>query len=163
MGLFICLVKNNVLKLNYQIKLYIFEKGGENMRKIFKHVISLAIVAMLMVPVLAIPASAQTASPTSSDLFGKDFIEDNVELSSSDPRAIVGRIINVALGLLGVIAVAIILMGGFKWMTAGGNEDKVSEAKKLLGAGVIGLAIVLAAWAVANWVIDAIYEATMAA
>ena len=116
-----------------------------------------------MVPVLAIPASAQTASPTSSDLFGKDFIEDNVELSSSDPRAIVGRIINVALGLLGVIAVAIILMGGFKWMTAGGNEDKVSEAKKLLGAGVIGLAIVLAAWAVANWVIDAIYEATMAA
>ena len=126
------------------------------MRKIFKHVISLAIVAMFMVPVLA---SAQTTAPT-SDLFGKSYIEDNVELSSSDPRAIIGRIINVALGLLGVIAVAIILMGGFKWMTAGGNEDKVSEAKKLLGAGVIGLAIVLAAWAVANWVIDAIYEAT---
>lgn len=128
------------------------------MRKIFKHLISLAIVAMLMVPVLAIPASAQ-----SDDLFGKDYIEENTELSSSDPRAIVGRIINVALGLLGVIAVAIILMGGFKWMTAGGNEDKVSEAKKLLGAGVIGLAIVLAAWAVANWVIDAIYQATLGA
>jgi hypothetical protein len=45
-------------------------------------------------------------------------------------------------------------------MTAGGNEDKVSEAQKLLGAGVIGLAIVLAAWAVSTFVINAIYNAT---
>ena len=128
------------------------------MKKLFKHLISLAIVAVLMVPVLAMPASAQTEPGT---LLGTDIVANTIELSSDDPRAIVGRIINVALGLLGVIAVAIILMGGFKWMTAGGNEDKVSEAKKLIGAGVIGLAIVLAAWAVANWVIEQIYNATI--
>jgi small-conductance mechanosensitive channel len=45
-------------------------------------------------------------------------------------------------------------------MTAGGNEDKVAESKKLLGAGVIGLAIVLAAWSVATFVINSIYNAT---
>ncbi len=45
-------------------------------------------------------------------------------------------------------------------MTAAGNEDKVSEAKKLLGAGVIGLVIILAAWALSIFIIDSIYGAT---
>ena len=70
------------------------------------------------------------------------------------------RIINVALGLLGIIAVVIILAGGFKWMTAGGNEDKVAEARKLIFAGIIGLAIILSAWAIARFVIENLATAT---
>ena len=125
------------------------------MKKIYKHLMSLAIVALLLTPVFALQVSAQAD-------FGLDEVNNGLDnsLSNRDPRAIVGSIINVALGFLGVIAVAIILMGGFKWMTAGGNEDKVSEAKKLLGAGVIGLVIVLAAWAVSTFIIGAIYNAT---
>src|SRR5680860_737814 len=141
--------------LNHKNKLLTFKKGGENMKKIYKHLISLAIVALLLTPVFALQVSAQAD-------FGLNEVNNGLDnsLSNRDPRAIVGSIINVALGFLGVIAVAIILMGGFKWMTAGGNEEKVSEAKKLLGAGVIGLAIVLAAWAVSTFIIDAIYDAT---
>ena len=125
------------------------------MKKIYKHLISLAVVALLLTPVFALQVSAQAD-------FGLNEVGNGLDnsLSDRDPREIVGSIINVALGFLGVIAVAIILMGGFKWMTAGGNEDKVSEAKKLLGAGVIGLAIVLAAWAVSTFIINSIYNAT---
>jgi len=125
------------------------------MKKIYKHLISLAVVALLLTPVFALQVSAQAD-------FGLNEVGNGLDnsLSDRDPRAIVGSIINVALGFLGVIAVAIVLMGGFKWMTAGGNEDKVSEAKKLLGAGVIGLAIVLAAWAVSTFIINSIYNAT---
>ena len=54
----------------------------------------------------------------------------------------------------------IILLGGFKWMTAGGNEDKVGEAKKLIIAGVIGLIIILASWGIATFVINALVSAT---
>jgi len=72
----------------------------------------------------------------------------------------VSQIINVLLGLLGVIAVVIILMGGFKWMTAAGNEEKVGEAKKLLGAGIVGLVIILAAFAIASFVITNLATAT---
>jgi len=125
------------------------------MKKIYKHLMSLAIVTLLLTPVFALQVSAQTPPD-----FGLEEVGNEVNLANRDPRAIVGSIINVALGFLGVIAVAIILMGGFKWMTAGGNEDKVSEAKKLLGAGVIGLVIVLAAWAVSTFIIGAIYNAT---
>ncbi len=126
------------------------------MKKISKHLISLAIMAFLVLPFLALPASAQTAD------FGLNQVQNglNNTLSNSDPRAIIGRIINVALGFLGVIAVAIILFGGFKWMTAGGNEEKSSEARKLLAAGVIGLVIILASWAIASYVITALSKAT---
>jgi hypothetical protein len=130
------------------------------MKKLYKHLLSLAIVALLLTPVFAFQALAQT--PPQFDP-GLEPVGNEISLSNRDPREIVGSIINVALGFLGVIAVVIILMGGFKWMTAGGNEDKVSEAKKLLGAGVIGLVIVLAAWALSTFVINAIYNSTVGA
>jgi len=122
------------------------------MKKFSKHLISFAIVALLALPMIALPAAAQTQD----NLFGLNQVSNglNNSLASSDPREVIGRIINVALGFLGVIAVGIILIGGFKWMTAGGNEDKTSEAKKLLGAGVIGLVIILSSWAIANFVIS---------
>lgn len=131
------------------------------MKKISKHLIAFAILALLVLPVFALPALAQNTNA----LFGVDQVDEglNGSLAKGDPRTIVARIINFALGLLGVIAVVIILYGGFKWMTAAGNEDQVSEAKKLLGAGVIGLVIILGAWAIATFIIDQIYVTTTGA
>ena len=77
-------------------------------------------------------------------------------LGSQDLKVTIVNVLNVLLGFLGIIAVVIILLGGFKWMTAGGNEDKVGEAKKLLGAGVVGLIIILSAYAIATYVIETI-------
>ena len=45
-------------------------------------------------------------------------------------------------------------------MTAGGNEDKVAEARKTIFAGIIGLAIILSAWAIARFVITQLSDAT---
>ena len=78
----------------------------------------------------------------------------NIGLGTEDPRTMIQLIVNLILTFLAIIAVIVILLGGFKWMTAGGNEDKVGEAKKLLIAGIIGLAIVLAAWGIALFVIN---------
>ncbi|PIY96861.1 MAG: hypothetical protein COY66_02370 [Candidatus Kerfeldbacteria bacterium CG_4_10_14_0_8_um_filter_42_10] len=69
-------------------------------------------------------------------------------LGSSDLQTTVIAIIQWVLGLLGLVAVIMILLGGFKWMTAGGNEEKIESAKKLLTAAIIGLVIVLLAWAI---------------
>ncbi|KKQ40372.1 MAG: hypothetical protein US58_C0021G0004 [Candidatus Magasanikbacteria bacterium GW2011_GWA2_37_8] len=81
-------------------------------------------------------------------------------LGTADVRDTVAKIIRVAMGLLGIVAVVIILIGGFTWMTAGGNEEKVGEAKKWIFAGVIGLAIILSAYALANFVITNLVNAT---
>jgi len=80
----------------------------------------------------------------------------NPGLGTQDVVATVTNIIQIVIGFLGVIAIIIVLIGGFKWMTSAGNEEKVSEAKKLLGAGVIGLVIILAAYAITTFVIGAL-------
>jgi len=127
------------------------------MKKISKHLIAFAILALLVLPIVHV--SAQSLD------YGANYVNNGLgnSLQTGDPRTIIAKIINFALGFLGVIAVALILYGGFKWMTAAGNEEKVTEAKKLLGAGIIGLIIILAAWAIASFVIGAIYNQTMGA
>lgn len=91
---------------------------------------------------------------------GLNEIEGEIELGNRDIRETIASIINVLMGLLGIIAVVIILLGGFKWMTAGGSEDKVGEAKKLIMQGIIGLVIILSAWAIARFVVDSLVTAT---
>jgi len=124
------------------------------MKKISKHLMALAIVSLLVLPLFAVNAQ--------STVIQDGITETNTALGGSlgdadaDPRKIAANIINLALGFLGLIAVVIVLFGGFKWMTAAGNEDKVEEAKKVLGAGVVGLLIVLAAWGLSSWVINTI-------
>ena len=84
-----------------------------------------------------------------------------IGLGGQDIRTTVASIIRVAMGLLGIVAVVIILIGGFTWMTAGGNDDKVAEAKKWIFAGIIGLAIILSAYALSSFVIARLIEATV--
>lgn len=83
-------------------------------------------------------------------------------LGQKDIRVTIASIIKTAMGLLGIVAVVIILIGGFKWMTAGGAEDQVGEAKGYIFSGIIGLAIILSAYALATYVINSLVSATTA-
>lgn len=107
------------------------------------------------------------AGDTSEDTFGLKGVNTGLEddsgnnvLGNKDLRETIGDLIQVALSLLGVVAVVIILIGGFKWMTAGGNEEKVTEARKLIFSGIIGLAVILSAWAISIFVIEQLSTAT---
>ncbi len=83
-----------------------------------------------------------------------------VQLSAADPRVIAARIINVVLGLLGIIMVSLMVYAGFLWMTAGGNADQLERAKNIIRNAIIGLIIVMMSWAIATYVIRAIFGAT---
>ena len=91
---------------------------------------------------------------------GEKGIKDATGLSNKDPREIVANVVNVILGFLGIIAVVLILIGGFMWMTSMGSEEKTGTAKKIMSAGVIGLVIVLAAFGIAKFVVSAMITAT---
>ncbi|HRH23447.1 MAG TPA: hypothetical protein PK295_02360 [Candidatus Magasanikbacteria bacterium] len=79
-------------------------------------------------------------------------------LSSEDPRIVTIRIVNFALSLLGIVAVCIILYAGFTWMTAGGNDEKVGSAKKILTAAVMGLVIIMASYSIMSFVLRSLCE-----
>ena len=81
-------------------------------------------------------------------------------LGAGDPRAITARIINIILSLLGIIDVGLMLYAGFNWMTAGGNEEKITSAKGTIWASIIGLLIILSAYAISRFVLVRLYEAT---
>ena len=129
------------------------------MKKIF---FTLAISVLVIIPVFTVALTANAQSQADNMLWGG--YETNVQelsgLGNNDPRQMASQVVNIMLGFLGIIAVVIILLGGFKWMTASGDEAKVDEAKKLIGAGIIGLVVVLAAFGVAQFVINALYDAT---
>lgn len=82
------------------------------------------------------------------------------QLGTKSLTATIASVINVAMGLLGMVVVVLILAGGFLWMTSGGEEAKVTKAKGLIFGGVIGLAIILSAYAVAQFVVGSLLTAT---
>ena len=123
--------------------------------------LSLILVAVASTFVFAVSLPALAATQSGPDVWGTQtgnpqgggVVSSATGLGAKDPRAVAAQVINIILGFLGIVAVVIILLGGFKWMTAGGNEDKVGEAKKLIMAGIIGLIIILASFAIASFVL----------
>ena len=94
------------------------------------------------------------------EITGLGPVEDNTVLGSRDLRETATAIINAALGLLGIIAVVVVIIGGFFWMTAGGNEEQIGKAKGYIFSGIIGLAIILSAFAISKFVIEQLGAAT---
>ena len=84
----------------------------------------------------------------------------SIGLGTQDIRTTIANILNVAMGLLGIIAVVIILWGGFQWMVSGGDDTKVKNAKNRIIQGVVGLVIIITAYAIANFVITSLLQAT---
>jgi len=86
-----------------------------------------------------------------SDQYGMQFAQ-NVGLSTEDIRVSVVKIARTILGILGILALIIILYGGFVWMTSQGNAQKIELAKKILLNAAIGLIIIMMAFAIVQWI-----------
>ncbi len=95
---------------------------------------------------------AAIALPTVASALSLEDLGNTLGYGTADLKETVIKIINLVLGLLALIAVIMVIIGGFTWLTAGGNEEKVDKAKKIISAAVIGLIIVLLAWAVVIFV-----------
>ncbi|MFA6514331.1 MAG: pilin [Patescibacteria group bacterium] len=80
-------------------------------------------------------------------------------LGAEDPRILVGRIIQIVLSLLGIIILGLIIYAGFLWMTSNGEEDKITQAKRIITNAIIGLVITLSAWAITTFVISRLFGA----
>lgn len=86
---------------------------------------------------------------------GSGYDTDQTEI-----EPIIGTIIKSLLSFLGVIFFILTLYGGFLWMTSRGNSDQVSKAKDIIITAIVGLVVLLFAYAITYFVIDAITSAT---
>jgi len=117
-------------------------------KKLIKHAASYLLLLALFAPVMV------GASYTADDYkTGMGTVKLNAGDASVDIVGTVVSLVNIVLGLLGLIAVIIIMIGGFRWMTAQGSEDRVKDAQKTIKYGLIGLAIIVLAYVIVRVVI----------
>ena len=85
--------------------------------------------------------TADATGHNKSEIFKKDKL----------PEAI-GMVIKIGLGLLGVAFLILIIYGGYTWMLAKGNQQEVDKALKIIQNAVIGLIVVVVAYALVNFI-----------
>ncbi len=120
--------------------------------------ISLALLAPCLW-LVAFHGMAQAQGVTSNEILPGQ-IGAELGTGTADIRITIARIIRVALGFLGTVALLLVLYSGFTWMTAAGDETKIERAKKILSGAVIGLAIIMSSFAIVSYVLNSLLAAT---
>ncbi|MCX6795419.1 MAG: pilin [Candidatus Falkowbacteria bacterium] len=115
------------------------------MKKNWSPLISLFFAVAFFLPATVVLAAVDT---------GVAQVDSNIALSATDPRVVAVRIINFLLMFLGIIAVSLVIYGGFVWMTSDGNDDRIALAKKILKNALIGLVIILASWGITAFILS---------
>lgn len=91
---------------------------------------------------------------TSEFLGGVDAAGKTAGLATTtSPATLVGNFINGILGVLGIVFVIVLIYAGILYMTAAGAEEKVAQAKRMISAALIGIVIIVAAYAISVFVI----------
>jgi len=126
-------------------------------KKLLKNAVCFLTLLVLIAPIMV--AAGTNPNPLNNgnavdDPFGTGSLSSisGLPKETTDVPTIVTNIINLILGFLALIAIVIVLIGGFEWMTAGGNDDKVKTAQKRLKYGLIGLVIIFVAYGVVTYV-----------
>lgn len=88
-----------------------------------------------------------TAAATKGGLIQND--SDNQDIVS-----IVANIVGYALYFTGSIFFVLIILAGFTWMTAGGEEKKISSAKGKIKGAIMGIIVILCAYVITTFVFD---------
>jgi len=77
-------------------------------------------------------------------------------LSVSTPQALIGKVINAVLGVVGSIALLMFVYGGLVWMTSSGAAEKVKQGREIIIWSAIGLAIIFASYGLVRILINAV-------
>lgn len=121
-------------------------------------------VVLTLVSALVLPLTlnAQNA-PCANDKYGLNCTASVPGFTTSaDPNAqlekTVANIVKTLLALTGVLFMALVIMAGDLWMTAGGNEQQVEKARSIITNAVLGLIAILAAWVATDFVVSTVID-----
>lgn len=128
-------------------------------RLLKRSLIIVLLVSFFVLPSFIILKAAEP--PLYGQIFGK--LEEvagqrGAGLTSQDIRLTAVLAIRALLHLIGLLFLILIIIGGVLWMTSGGNEEKVTKARKLLVSSVIGLGVILISLSVVSFILNQIYN-----
>jgi len=130
------------------------------MSKCNKKTAILLLVGVMAVFFVSLFFGERALAAQAQDTFGIGYASATGLGGNQDIRLTIAKIIRVLLGLLGTAALGLVLYAGYTIMTAGGNDEKVTQGKKILINGLIGIAIILSAFAIVQFIIRQLASAT---
>jgi len=110
----------------------------------------------------SLPASTETQPAGASGILGDlQEIGNKVygQAAPTDIRIVIGNVVQMLLGFVGVVFLLLIIYGGMRWMTSGGNEDNIKKAKKIITNATVGLVIVVISYAAASFIFNSLIGA----
>ena len=129
--------------------------------KFFRNVVStLAILSVLPSVAFAAAGTGGQAFTNADSSLGSFATSTGIQGVTSDPATLVGSIVNTGLGILGLVALGLILYAGGIWLTAAGNEERVEKAKKIIKTTVIGIVVVGLAYAITAFIISLVVSSS---
>ena len=134
------------------------------LRRVTTALTTCLMVGFLITPATLLPFSA-AASGLDDTISGLGVTANQAGLSkSATPESkaesqkqlnqLVGTIVQTLLGLTGVVFMIIIVAAGDLWLTSGGNEEKITKARGMIFNGVVGIALVFAAYLSADFIVS---------
>lgn len=114
---------------------------------------------MFYVPQLALAAD-DGASATSTISQGLDAAAEDVYETELTATKFIGNLIRILLAATGIVFLLITVYAGIMYITAMGDDNKIKKAKSMLTSSVIGLIIIIGAYAISSYVVDALISAS---
>lgn len=133
---------------------------------------SAALVCCVILCAFAAPAVSVYAQGFTSDETGLKETADRAGFTTYLPcheqpggciPVFIGVFVNALLGIFGALFLVLIMWGGIQYMFAQGDTDKVKKAQQTIKNAILGMLIVAASYAIANFVLDAIGGAVQGA
>lgn len=131
----------------------------EMIKKIRNFIINTGIVSTLLVPTFGMAVVHAQPAPREALCGGATGLQIESRQACEDPEAegpvnnLITSIINIFSVVVGIIAVIMIIFGGFRYITSGGDSGNISSAKQTIIYAVVGLIIVALAQVIVRFVL----------
>lgn len=130
-----------------------------NLFKVVNVLTVLAMISMVAVPLLAL-ATSHTGTGGLGQGFTAPVPPSSAGVASdTDLPGLLMRVIMILLGVAGLVAVIFLIVGGFRYITAGGNEEAAEAGKKTITNAIIGIVIIILSFVIVRVVANAVKSA----
>ena len=119
-------------------------------KKIF---LPLLLIIILLIPFITFGMSPRELLTAVADEGGWKTIPEGEE-AGPHIALLVGTVIMGFLALLGIIFMVLLIYGGYNWMLARGNEEKIKKASGILRDAVLGMILILLAGAITSYILN---------
>jgi hypothetical protein len=121
------------------------------MYKKVKAIFLIILISILFFPLFTKAQWGDQKCPT-----GQTCLQDplnNKYIGDNGVNSLIGTVISAVLGIVGSLALAMFIYGGFVWMTAAGNKASVDKGKDIITWAALGLIVIFSAYALVNFIL----------